>query len=284
MKAPIKAWEDLDITDDFIFSKFMQDKTICKEVLELLLLFEVEDIEYVEYQKSIDIMHDAKGISLDVYVKGEDKVYNVEMQVGKSRELARRCRFYESAIDFDMLEKGAMYKDLKDSFVIFICTFDAFGKGLPCYTLKNTCQEDKNLNLNDGRHVLFFNTKAYLKEKNTHRRNFLAFVNGSEVQDSKIATFSKQIESIKTNEKWRIDYMNLALKFQDVREEGFEEGWSEGKLEGKLEGILEGKLEGKLEGTLHVARNLLNILDDVAISQTTGLSLEEVKKLRLENE
>ena len=32
-----KKWEDLDITDDFIFSRVMRNKKICRLVVELIL-------------------------------------------------------------------------------------------------------------------------------------------------------------------------------------------------------------------------------------------------------
>ena len=38
--------------------------------------------------------------------------------------------------------------------------------------------------------------------------------------------------------------------------------------------------EGRLEEKLDIARNLLDVLDDETISKKTGLSIEEVKKLR----
>ena len=38
--------------------------------------------------------------------------------------------------------------------------------------------------------------------------------------------------------------------------------------------------EGRLEEKLDIARNLLDVLDDETIAKKTGLSIEEVKKLR----
>ncbi len=83
----MKTWEELDITDDFIFSKFMRNKQTCKAVLEALLPFKIGRINYVEYQKSIKIFYKSKAIRLDVYVTDEDKVYNIEMQIAKSPNL-----------------------------------------------------------------------------------------------------------------------------------------------------------------------------------------------------
>jgi predicted transposase/invertase (TIGR01784 family) len=42
----------------------------------------------------------------------------------------------------------------------------------------------------------------------------------------------------------------------------------------------EGREEGKKEEKTEIAQQLLSVLDDETISRTTGLSLEEVKKLR----
>ncbi len=46
------------------------------------------------------------------------------------------------------------------------------------------------------------------------------------------------------------------------------------------QGLEQGKLEGRLEEKLEIARQLLDILDDGAISRTTGLSLDEIARLR----
>ncbi len=43
----------------------------------------------------------------------------------------------EEVMDLDSLKKGDFYKDLKDSYVIFICLEDIFQKGLPVYAFEN---------------------------------------------------------------------------------------------------------------------------------------------------
>lgn len=265
----VKKWEDLDITDDFIFSKFMRNPTTCKEVLEILLPFKVGSIEYVEYQKTIEVAYDTKGVRLDVYVKDSNKTYNVEMQVGTSQNLAKRVRYYEACIDFEEMEKGMKYSNLHDSYVIFICTFDPFGKGLPCYTFNNVCKEDSSLSLDDGRHTIFFNAKAFLKEKDSLRKNFLAFVNGEDIHDAKIELFSKQIHDIKTNKEWRIDYMNLALKFDDMRDIGYEEG------------VKVGIQEGTRKQAFETAKILLSLGDSIdKVQEATGLSIEDIESMK----
>ena len=103
----------------------MSDKEICKEFLEKLLEIEIEKVELPENQKVIDLLLESKGIRLDIYVKDENNtVYNVEMQRGK-------------------------HKNLPKSYIIFICTFDLFGKGRHKYTFETVCKEDNSLKLED---------------------------------------------------------------------------------------------------------------------------------------
>ena len=65
--------------------------------------------------------------------------------------------------------------------------------------------------------------------------------------------------------------------YRDGLSQGKAEGFSQGKVEGKAEGISEGKNERNIE----IAKNMLkdNVLVEL-ISKYTGLSIEEVNKLR----
>ena len=131
-----KSFDELSIQDNFIFEKVMREKSICKELLELVLEISIRDIAYIETEKTIESGLDEKGIRLDVYVNDEKgTVYNIEMQTYKNMpELIKRSRFYHSAIDHYSMEKGADYMTLNDCFVIFICTFSIFSGKRHKYT------------------------------------------------------------------------------------------------------------------------------------------------------
>ena len=81
-----KTLKELNLEDDFLFAKVMRDKEIYKELLENILEIEIEKIEMLEEQKTIDLLLESKGIRLDIYVKdGNNTIYNVEMQRGKHK-------------------------------------------------------------------------------------------------------------------------------------------------------------------------------------------------------
>ena len=46
------------------------------------------------------------------------------------------------------------YRQLTNSYVIFICTYDLFGQGLYCYEFENICKDNTELSLNDGRKTI----------------------------------------------------------------------------------------------------------------------------------
>ncbi len=58
------------------------------------------------------------------------------------------------------------------------------------------------------------------------------------------------------------------------------EGEAKGRAEGKAEGKAEGEAKGEVKSQTMIARNLLDILDDKTIAKKTGLSVDEVRKLR----
>lgn len=110
-------WEELDITNDFLFGKVMRNPEICKKMLETILGIEIDHIEYPEEQKIIDIASAAKSVRLDVYVKdSENTVYNIEMQTSTSPDLPKRSRYYQGMIDLELIEKGRRYRELNRSY------------------------------------------------------------------------------------------------------------------------------------------------------------------------
>lgn len=67
----------------------MQDESLCKELLEIILGVEIEKIVYHEDQKVFRETIDGKGIRLDVYVKDEKHtIYDLEMQTSNTNEPA----------------------------------------------------------------------------------------------------------------------------------------------------------------------------------------------------
>ena len=126
-EKPYKDFKELDLTNNFLFFKVMQDPELCKKLLEIILDVEIDRIEYLEKEKTLDEKLEAKSVRLDVYLKdGRGTVYDVEMQTTNLRNLPKRSRYYQDLIDINLMTKGEAYEKLNKSFVIFICLDDIF--------------------------------------------------------------------------------------------------------------------------------------------------------------
>ena len=90
-----KSYKELRFSDDFMFCKIMmENKDICKEVIELLIGCKVKDIVYLENQKTIDITSDGKGIRLDVILRME-----IQYTILKCKpRLVRTCQSVQDTI------------------------------------------------------------------------------------------------------------------------------------------------------------------------------------------
>ena len=110
-----KDFDQITLKDDFMFFSVMSDKELCKELLERILDIKIKKLVYAAGQDTKKDSYDGKGVRLDIYTEdSENTVYNVEMQAGKSTNLPKRSRFYQSAIDLNQLHAGMDYDALKN--------------------------------------------------------------------------------------------------------------------------------------------------------------------------
>ena len=213
----------------------------------------------------IDLSADAKSVRLDIYVEDDgNSVYNIEMQTTENGNLAKRTRYYQGMIDLGILEKGENYKNLKCSFIIFVCTFDLFGKGRHIYTFENCCIQDCAIRLGDDAVKIILNTKGIMNDITPEMKRVLDFIDGKEASDDYTRELEKEMKSIRGNEKWRLDYMTLQMSYQEKFEQGVEQGIGQEKIEAAIRMIEAGKLS----------------VDEIAIY--SGLSLEQVLELQKE--
>ena len=206
--TPEEKWEKATIANNFIFYKVMRNHPdVCKELLEILLEMEIDHIE-MHGEEIIETDFDSKSIRLDVYAKDNKQAFNIEMQAADTKELPERARYYQGVIDVDSLNAGQPYKELKDSYVIFICIPDIFGKGLACYTFENLCREDNSVQLKDRALKYFFIAKNCNKVLNERQKAFLELVTGKKARDQFTRRIEHLAEEAKHNTQWRKLFMN----------------------------------------------------------------------------
>ena len=262
-----KSVDELTFTDDGMFQAVMHNPEICAELIERLLHIQVKQIKYPKLEKKIAPFYTSKGIRLDVYLKDDDKVIDIEIQNYPQEALGKRTRYYSAMIDMDNLMKGQDYTELKDSYILFICKEDPFRNskninyGLPCYTFHNVCIENNEVNLNDNSLKIIYNASAYKKEADKKIRTFLSFVHTNNPgEDDFNKRLSNLVDRIKENEKFRRDYAAMNLHDRDI--------------------IRATRKEVTLQKTIEAARNFYaNGASIDLISKSLNLTVEQVKEI-----
>ena len=256
----MKKFEDLSFCDHYMFEKVLQNAEICKELLERLLKIKIEKLEYPEIEKAISPYYDSHGVRLDVYVKDNDKVFDIELQNAIDIDLPLRTRYYQSMIDTNNLLKGEHYSELPQSFVIFICNYDPFNLNLPCYSFANRCNENPTLVLDDKTARKIFNAVSYESEKDVAIKSLLQYICNKEPVDDFTNQIDAFVSRIKQQEVNRKEYQSVNIHDQDTFRRGLNEGSHQKAVE--------------------TARSMLKDKMDLSIIERyTGLPLDEVRQL-----
>lgn len=221
----LKAWEQLTITDNYLFQLVMRRKHLCKQLIEKILQIKIRDIDYPDYEKTMLADPLRKSIRLDVYVEDDKgQIYDIEMQCTNpgEEELSTRARYYQAIIDSELLEKGSSYKDLSTSYVIFICTFDPFGRGRALYKFRNTCEDEKDtLELKDREYKLFLNSKGYEKAEDPDLAAFLQYIDGNAAVGRFTNEVAKAVQELQRSPMERRTYMLLSQVIKEREEASY---------------------------------------------------------------
>ncbi len=263
--AVSKTLKELTIKNNFMFGAVMCDEENCKEFLEMVLQIPIERVE-VSKEKSIVYHPEYKGVRLDVFAKDEHHShYDVEMQATRNPAIGKRARYYHSQIDMELLLSGEEYAKLPNSYVIFICDFDPFGKKKYCYTFANQCLEDKDLNQQDGAVSIFLSTYGENEKEVPERMvNFLKFVRADledsekDFKDAYVKKLQESIRHVKESREMEERFMLFQEMLRDERAEG--------------------KAEGKAEAVIELLEDLGPVSDEVREKIMTEKSLETLRK------
>lgn len=220
-----KPFEELTITDNYMFQAVMSDPKNVKPLLEMIIGKKISKIVVVEQEKTVETGYTSRGIRMDVYVEDdEDTVYDVEMQASKKRHFDKRFRYYQSAIDVDIVNKGESVGKLKKSLIIFITTYDPYGKGWYIYPFETICSWDSEVRMKDETKRIVLNTKG-TKDKEGHEvseeiKEMLSFMDGKTPKTEYAKMLDAAVHEIRQSEERRREYMSINAERADDKELG----------------------------------------------------------------
>ena len=144
--------------DDFMSVVF--DRNIEATEFLLNIILERDDMEVVEVIGQREYKNPVIGgrsIRIDIYAKdSKGKVYDIEVQHADEGADVHRARFNSSMIDTRMLKESQRFKELHESYVIFITKNDVMGSGLPLYHIDRVVKET-GISFGDGSHIIYVN-------------------------------------------------------------------------------------------------------------------------------
>ena len=227
---PFRRLEDLTLMDDYMFGAVMQDPRLIRPLIGFILDMNLRSVTFIEPQKSMKHGFDARGVRLDLYVEDENGVvYNVEVQTTRQKHLPRRMRYYQSAIDINILSPGADYAKLKKSYIIFICNHDPFGRGRYVYRFENRCIEEPELPFGDDTVKVIVNTKGTTGPASEALREVIRYLGDGTVSGEYSRELADAVKHVKSSEERRHEYMIMMIREQELKDQAREEGRMEGE-------------------------------------------------------
>ena len=247
-------------TDDFFFSRLMQNEDLCRRLAQVLVGVKIKSVRLHQSQRQLKRERHTHGIRLDAYLEDEDRIIVIEMQTTNQKWLFKRIRLYQGMLDTASLPAGSSYMSLKDTYIVFLCTFDPVGLGLPVYIVEQVFRDTSGAKYDDGAHKTLYNMLQWAECADSEVQAVLKYMQTGLAESGLMRDIDAAIESERELQSMRDEYMTFDMKLCEVRDET----WG----------------QASYQKACDTARNLISMgLSAEQISQATGLSLEEVEGL-----
>mgnify|MGYP001078403241 CR=1 FL=1 len=146
-----------EAADDLMSRVFDKNIKATELLLRIILGKKVKVISVTGQNEMKNHQVGGRNITLDVDAMDENgEEIDIEVQGNSEGAHVRRARYHSSMVDSRMLKEGQAFRELKDSYVIFIYKHDKFRKGLPLYHVERYVGET-NEQFRDGSHIIYVN-------------------------------------------------------------------------------------------------------------------------------
>ena len=255
--------EDMNLVDDFLAHSLAAHKTYGEEasryILECILQRKIHRLTVIPQKVWYGEAPGSHGVRLDVYLDEEDgEIFDMEPDnnsgIDDVAALPRRVRFYHAKIDAGTLMAGEDYSALRNVIVIFISTYDPFGRNRMVYTIKSGCVEEPNLPYEDGASTIFLYTKGTKGRPPEALRQLAQYMENSTAGNARsveLTRLHEMVMRVKSDREVGLAYMKAYEAEKRIREKERAKGKAEGKVEDIIElleevGIIPEELEKRI--------------------------------------
>jgi predicted transposase/invertase (TIGR01784 family) len=264
--------DNLTLFDDqFMTRVFDQNKPATKRLISTILDKQVEIASVVGRDNLNNPVVKGRGVELDILAKDINGDYfNVEVQNEVSKASPQRARYYSATVDVRMLKEGEDFKEIKDSYVIFICKKDKFKRGKPIYMIERTFL-DTNESFNDGNHIIYVNGEYEGEDAIGKLIHDLKCKDYKEMYYPELKEGVKHFKAKEGKEEMCESIENYAKQYASKERK---EGEIKAK-QAKQEGIAEGELKG-IKMIIGLIKDKMITIEDAA--ERLDMSVEQLKK------
>ena len=294
----------LKVTNDYIFKKIFAKKgneSILKDLLNSILQIKIKSIEVIADANLERQLESNKLGILDLKAKvDEEAIVNIEIQIINRYNMIERTLFYWSGLYYNVLQKGADYKEIKKVIAINILDYNEFDEG-PYHEIARLRREYLYKILTDKIEIHFIQIPKFKKQRKDMKTkldmwmDFISQIDEKEVKNA----MSKNKEIKKAQEEYEYltgdeEERRIAfLREKAIRDEnsifdagkdiGFKSGEEHGIKKGKKEGIEIGREQGIEQNKKEIAKSMLKEKMPIeTIMKVTKLSREEIEKIEKE--
>ena len=225
------------ISSDFIFKLVFNHKQLAKKLIEKILGISIATLTVLQSEKFVlNGKKDGKAVRLDIFAKDDEgRGYDIEMQSSNDPNdpLPLRARYYVSMLDQEAINKGEHYRELKQTFVIFICNFALFGGKRRMYTFNFRCNEDTSIKLNDNSTIVFLCSKGKSNSGvDKDIVSFLDYINDdSQIKSDFVKEIDERVSQLNQNPDEQGGINMYEWAFQERSDRARAEGRAEGQVE-----------------------------------------------------
>ena len=249
------------LIDDAFFSACFDDNAKDVEYI-LRIILEKDDLQVlrVQTQKSVENIY-GRSVRFDIFATDtKGKLYNIEVQRADSGAIPQRARYNSVMLDFHELNKQKDFKELPESFVVFITENDVIGDGKKIYHADRIIKETGK-EFGDGTHIIYVNG-SFKGEKGKPLDDLIHDFFCDNPQDMRHKQLADRVSFFKEN-KGDVGKMSsiIAEIFKEEIAEAAQKAKEEGKAEEKEKTLTENirSLMKKLNLTAQQAMDALEV-------------------------
>ncbi len=241
----------------------------------------IEDVTFLKTSQNPEIAA-LRNTIVDVMcrdTKGRKLI--IEMQVGREPGFAKRAQYYAARAYIDQRDQGVDFKDLDEIIFLGITSFALFPQKTAYLSYHQMLDiETHERDLKDFSYAFLElpKFKKKIKQLTTVTEKWAYFFkNAKKTSEQELESIigSDQIIQKAFDELNRYSWTVEELRYYDSVD--MKQSADKAILEGAYE---EGEAAGERKKAYEIARQLLDVLDLETIAKKTGLSLEELSKLR----